>query len=65
MSQTATPTFLRASQLAKLLYVSVKTVDNMRARGDLVAIPLPGGRQYRYPSDQDAVRPFLPRQRSA
>lgn len=62
MSQTATPAtprFFRASQLAKLMYCSTKTVDNMRRRGELVAVPL--GRQFRYPADQAAVLPFLPK----
>lgn len=60
--ETKTPRFLTTAQVARLLYVSARTVDNMRHRGDLLADPLPGGRQWRFPTDQPALAAFLPRE---
>lgn len=56
-----TPPFLTGRQVAKLVHVDDRTVRNMRARGDLEALPLPGGTGWRYPSDQPALQPFLAR----
>lgn len=51
------PRLLTSAQVAKLCYVSSKTVDNLRRRGQLEALPI--GSQYRFPATQDALRPFL------
>lgn len=59
MPQNVVPAMLRKSEVAKLLFCHPRTVDNMRRDGRLQAAPLPGGKQYRYPSTQPALRPFL------
>lgn len=58
---TEIPDLFTARQVAGLLYVTAKTVDNMRRDGRLESVPLPGGNGYRYPSDQEALAPFVAR----
>lgn len=57
------PDLFTARQVSKIMYVSVKTVDNMRNDGRLESVPLPGGNGFRYPSDQAALAPFVDRLR--
>lgn len=60
VSQSAVPAMLRKSEVAKLLFCHPRTVDNMRRDGRLQAAALPGGKQFRYPTAQPALAPFLP-----
>lgn len=51
------PPLLTTAQVAKLCYCSPRTVDNLRIRGTLDAIPL--GSQHRFPADQPYLARFL------